>query len=321
VSQRDIFQARVGQPTDAHGKVLLGSITRLGPLVELGAGQTWQYLCPVCLIPELFRGYDQAQARAAVLPKHKACESQAAIEPGPAAVPVPPPALPGLKSARGYVLGGQTYPSLQAVGERAKTLLAWGPGPVTNPGEVAFLRDLLDRHPDAAGKIGPGVAGFDVRRSASFGSFCFGVIRTDGTSSDFSYRVCLERWRSSPTACAKMALRNEVNDQVTAFLQAERRRGPLVDAVTGRPVGGERPHVDHAPPTFAELVGMWLAKEALRLDHLETDGHGDNEDRLTLRDRALAARWQAFHAQHARLQIVTEATNQALIAQRKKVNP
>lgn len=53
-----------------------------------------------------------------------------------------------------------------------------------------LLRALLARHPNAAGKIGVGVDHFMVR-SADYGTRCFWVVRTDGTTERFSYKECL----------------------------------------------------------------------------------------------------------------------------------
>jgi DNA helicase-2/ATP-dependent DNA helicase PcrA len=75
-----LFQAP--EPSTQHGTASDAEITRVGPLVEVGSGSTWQYLCPVCCIPEVFRGYRQDQARALVLPKHIRCAQ--VIKPAPA---------------------------------------------------------------------------------------------------------------------------------------------------------------------------------------------------------------------------------------------
>lgn len=56
--------------------------------------------------------------------------------------------------------------------------------------DSAVLQDVLARHPEAAQKIGSGIAGFSVR-SAEFGSKCFWVNRTDGSTEDFSYHGCI----------------------------------------------------------------------------------------------------------------------------------
>src|SRR5687768_8121596 len=52
------------------------------------------------------------------------------------------------------------------------------------------LRAALALHPDADAKVGCGITHFSVR-SADFGSKCFWVNRTDGTTEKFSYRSCI----------------------------------------------------------------------------------------------------------------------------------
>jgi hypothetical protein len=50
---------------------------------------------------------------------------------------------------------------------------------------------LLERHPDAAAKIGIGVKEFSTR-NAMFSTRCFEIRRTDGTTTDFSFKPCLD---------------------------------------------------------------------------------------------------------------------------------
>lgn len=56
--------------------------------------------------------------------------------------------------------------------------------------DAIVLRAALALHPDAAAKIGCGISHFSVR-SADFGTKCFWVNRTDGTTEKFSYRSCI----------------------------------------------------------------------------------------------------------------------------------
>lgn len=56
--------------------------------------------------------------------------------------------------------------------------------------DATFLKSALLRHADAAEKIGSGVAGFKVR-SADYGTQCFWVMRTDGSTERFSYLSCV----------------------------------------------------------------------------------------------------------------------------------
>ena len=55
--------------------------------------------------------------------------------------------------------------------------------------DAKILAELVAQHPEASMKIGCGILSFSVR-SADFGTRCFYVNRTDGTSEKFSFLVC-----------------------------------------------------------------------------------------------------------------------------------
>lgn len=56
--------------------------------------------------------------------------------------------------------------------------------------DAKILHAALALHPDATAKIGSGIAHFSIR-SADFGTKCFWVNRTDGSSEKFSYKSCI----------------------------------------------------------------------------------------------------------------------------------
>lgn len=56
--------------------------------------------------------------------------------------------------------------------------------------DEAVLLAALQKHPEAATKIGPGITHFSVR-SADFRTKCFWVNRVDGTTEKFSYQTCI----------------------------------------------------------------------------------------------------------------------------------
>lgn len=56
--------------------------------------------------------------------------------------------------------------------------------------DETILRAALAHHAEAATKIGCGISSFSVR-SADFGSQCFWVNRTDGTTEKFSVSGCI----------------------------------------------------------------------------------------------------------------------------------
>ncbi|MER8706291.1 DCL family protein [Mesorhizobium sp. M1088] len=63
-------------------------------------------------------------------------------------------------------------------------------GDRVNAADSIVLGAALARHPEAKEKIGSGVNSFSVR-SADFGSKCFWVNRTDGTTMRFSHTACV----------------------------------------------------------------------------------------------------------------------------------
>jgi hypothetical protein len=63
-------------------------------------------------------------------------------------------------------------------------------GDRVSPEDEIILSAALAHHAEAATKIGCGIASFSVR-SADFGSQCFWVNRTDGTTEKFSISSCI----------------------------------------------------------------------------------------------------------------------------------
>ncbi|MCC8432439.1 DCL family protein [Reyranella aquatilis] len=56
--------------------------------------------------------------------------------------------------------------------------------------DAVVLEAALRRHPEASAKIGVGIKNFSVR-GADFGTKCFWVNRTDGSTEDFSINACI----------------------------------------------------------------------------------------------------------------------------------
>jgi uncharacterized protein DUF3223 len=56
--------------------------------------------------------------------------------------------------------------------------------------DAEVLRAALALHPDAEAKVGCGITHFSVR-SADFGTKCFWVNRSDGSTEKFSYTACI----------------------------------------------------------------------------------------------------------------------------------
>lgn len=70
-------------------------------------------------------------------------------------------------------------------------------GDRVNASDAEFLLAALNLHPEASAKIGSGVTHFNVR-SADFGTKCFWVNRTDGSTEKFSYKNCASSPQTRP---------------------------------------------------------------------------------------------------------------------------
>ena len=55
--------------------------------------------------------------------------------------------------------------------------------------DAKILTSLIDMHPESVDKIGSGIDSFSVR-TADYGTRCFWVNRTDGTTEKFSFKAC-----------------------------------------------------------------------------------------------------------------------------------
>ncbi|KAJ6799325.1 protein DCL, chloroplastic-like [Iris pallida] len=96
-----------------------------------------------------------------------------------------------------------------------KFLHFWPPNVNVNKYEHMVLFDLLKKgHAEANKKIGAGIQAFQVRFHPTFKSRCFFIVRTDGTSEDFSFRKCVEHLLPLPE---NMKRHHPSSDETKAF--------------------------------------------------------------------------------------------------------
>ena len=69
-------------------------------------------------------------------------------------------------------------------------LRRYEPGDRVSEADTVFLNELLQRHIDYPTKVGVGISHFEVMPD-DYGDQCFGVVRIDGSSENFSYKRCV----------------------------------------------------------------------------------------------------------------------------------
>lgn len=177
--------------------------------------------------------------------------------------------------------------------------------------DATILIDLIRYHPEADEKIGCGIKGFKVVREKTYGHKRFEIIRTDGTTSDFSYVKCCSGSPETHRQLVIKAMRCEVRDQITDFFRETFSAcDSLICPLNGSVVTQKNYHVDHAPPnTFQRMATDFLAGENVdAMVITDGDSHGNFADRF-FKDRTIAISWQNYHRSHARLRIVSSIGN------------
>jgi hypothetical protein len=158
--------------------------------------------------------------------------------------------------------------------------------------DALLLVAATDLHAVADQKRGCGISHFTVEQAGK--DRCFWLHRTDGTSTDISFKHIFD----DP---AKRELR-EREDRLKAMRQAidwqvepRRKRGY---------------HVHH-DPSFDTLVKGWLASRGLTLEQIEVTPTADGELRCEMVDAVFKADWAAYHLEHARYEVLTIAEHRA----------
>ena len=165
---------------------------------------------------------------------------------------------------------------------------------------------LLEWHRYAGQKIGVGVRSIKKVTSKTWGSEGFMLIRTDGTSTDFSWRQCL--YPSTNLADVKAACREAVRSQIQAF--RHNYRGSLPCPITGKQYQVSDMHVDHEPPnTFAAIFDAWVKVEHLETSKLKLKKSSDNSEIIEFADPKLARGFGVFHRLNAKLRMVSPEGN------------
>ncbi len=94
--------------------------------------------------------------------------------------------------AKPVVLATRTFRTQGIAADHfAEMLGKYLPGDRVDDEDAADLAELLKRHFGYEEKVGPGIEFFTVGDSGQFASWCFFIVRVDGTMIDFSYKHCI----------------------------------------------------------------------------------------------------------------------------------
>lgn len=213
------------------------------------------------------------------------------------------------KSKYATTIQGKFFPTKKALGECVRGILKRGRGLTRE--EETFMLEFFERHPRWEQKSRGGVTTVFVGPSPESPEGCFWLQRTDGSCVDISYNKCL-----TPSGYvgkrARSSLRTAVSGQMMAFKrEALAGAQSFVCPLNGEVVTGSDIHVDHvAPATFAALVRLWMEREGFaNLAALPVEDDPLRETRGPRLRPDVAQSWQAFHAEHAVLRLLSARAN------------
>lgn len=215
--------------------------------------------------------------------------------------------------AKSYTVAGEFFGTQKELVERVQSIIRTSKNKVPlDMIDSAFVMNLLERHPDAEQKIGCGVDYLYVNENPMYPgerNRGFYLVRTDGTHTDFSYRECLK-----PTPHKKKvfnAMRAAIESDTLAFKNAAFSKSSVLTCPdTGKPITFAGSHVDHvAPLTFVFLVDNFMSLVGLSFDDIALTPSGDNQFQDKFADKQIEKAWQKYHAENAKLEVVSQWAN------------
>src|SRR5690606_20347661 len=209
-----------------------------------------------------------------------------------------------------WCIGGRSFATQSEVVGYSQSIAAkYDIGDELDPGDTAFMHDVLLRHPRAEQKIGCGVDTITITRLEEYGwrHKVFLIMRLDGTTTDFSWRKCLRVKPISHESYVMEAFRRVVASDVARFKRWYFEKygnddGDVRCALTGQWVSYAYSHVDHVKP-FRILVGEFLSEMGLSFEDVELIGFSDGQTVKLPRDSSLAGKWRQWHKRHSELRI------------------
>jgi hypothetical protein len=213
-----------------------------------------------------------------------------------------------------FEIGGETFKTKKSLVERIQKILhAYTEGQSLNIPDFKFMLDVLHLHPSMEQKVGCGVASMQVKKNPIYPSNRgFWLVRTDDTSTDFSFNKCLSP--SSRKEKVQRAFRSAIEPYCFSFKQRffdNISDGTTVCEYTGKHIKFLGSHVDHKPPnTFQKLFDDFLTENNLDVNQIETYGAGlDNVIQSEIADIELKNCWIQFHNERAELRVISAEAN------------
>jgi Protein of unknown function (DUF3223) len=178
-------------------------------------------------------------------------------------------------------------------------------GPITNPGHILALSELLRGHVEYEEKVKCGVRQFLTAPAPDHNSTCFWIERKDGSTTDFGVGACVQ----SIGVLNRQSFRAIIRPQIYAFkdMRLAGCTDTFVSEYSGETFPISQAHVDHEIE-FEEIVKRFATAEGIDLEAELLTVSCDARSEPKWRDESLAARFLEFHPKF-RLRLVSKREN------------
>lgn len=181
------------------------------------------------------------------------------------------------------------------------------------PDDLAFMLDLLKRHPWADQKIGDGIKQMWIE-TTDWGNRGFWLERVDGSKTDFSWVRCVSIPKISlALADFKKACRHAIAPTIIAFRNKTFLSGIVHCEINGRQLNVNDSHVDHKPPnTFEVIINAFINQEGIDYNSAPITNNWDGAIGVGFTDYEFERKWINFHNSMAELRVISPEANLAL---------
>ncbi len=215
-------------------------------------------------------------------------------------------------------VGDQEFRTKKAAKDFFKDMLArYADGDDINEEDSAHLDKLLERHPEAAQKIGCGITRF-FRQRTEKGTSCFWLERTDGTQTEFSYPTCVDAkgkslYQEFAEACREAVQPDLIATKRDYFGEHANDEGKVACDVTGEMIKFDESHLDHKKPmTFQVIVRTFIAANSIVPSREMLSEPKDQQFSTTFVDDEMASKFREYHHNLAQLRVIKGRLNLSL---------
>jgi len=237
--------------------------------------------------------------------------------------------------ARGkqFEIAGNTYKteSLKKEVARIKDRLAYGEQITRGDSDFDFMAELYDKYYprlDDDGKPSSSDSVMDLtvqpNENCVYRSNTFFWIMPDGELINWQPKDCFES--RTQKAEAKEGFRWAIRPQIQLKLQlisGSLGGRPMECPITGKlfyPNVTGQAEVHHLDPSFNEILNRFIEENGIDIESVKVVNRNGTEYGKFLIDTDLMKKFQAYHAQHANLQVVSKEGHKAVTYKKKELS-